>query len=131
MRRLLLLIIAVFLAMSGLVGCAGLTGVKIWTYLPSSVDSGGGPYTVHVEAWDPVDKKFLRNDDTPVVGEYGPALLIYPTGHHVELSVTVKLGKPIPLSSWIRLQDHTSKRKSCSPVMASLNQFDCKITTQY
>lgn len=130
MRKLFLVAVAV-LALAGgyrfIAGSGGKAKVLIWASIPRNA----GPYTVHVSAVDTVTGETLQNDDTPVVGEYGPATLYYDAGHPVRVTVTARLGRPLPSSSWVRLALGIDKPKtSCWPVSRTVTELPCTITTR-
>jgi hypothetical protein len=108
--------------------------VGIEVYISKDVDSGGGPYTLLIDAFDNTTGDSLHHEEFPAVGEYRSSGGIrYPTGHKVDVLVRAKLGgKPIPFSSYIRLQDGGlgADKKTCTPV-AVITVFECKLTTKY
>lgn len=133
MKRMLLVGLASVILLSDLSACATtVTQVVIKSYVVSNPEIGG-PYTLTVDAYDNTDGKVLHHDEQPVVGEYGPSALLYPSGHRVDVSVRIRLGggKKIPTSSYIRLRDVGAKEKSCSPVDAQRSSLECKISTRF
>lgn len=137
MKRALLVALIATDLLSPMAACAAGSAprVLIVSRVIKDVTKGGGPYTLVVDAYDNTAGQPLHHEEHPVVGEYGPASLEYPSGHHVDVTVTLRLGGglKIPIGSYIKLTDGGlgGKEKSCTPVNSQLSSLECKLTTRF
>jgi hypothetical protein len=132
-KRLISLVTVLLLSLQALAACG--LGNSPRVLIKSSMPRGSGPYTLKIDAYDNTTGQPLQAKEEPVVGEYGPASLEYPSGHNVELTVRMTPGGGIkvPMSSWIRLTDGGigGKEKSCFPADSQHSSMECKLTTRY
>lgn len=103
--------------------------------IESYINTSSGPYTLVVDAFDNTTGERLHHDEVPVVGEYGPASLEYPSGHRVDVTVRAVIGggNKIPMSSYVRLGDggFGAKQKTCTPARTDMSSLECKVSTKY
>ncbi len=114
MRHLAALLLPVAL----LAGCepgAGSTArptVEIRAYIPTLAL----PYTITVVATDQNTGQIIHNGSEPVAhNEYGPALVIYDSGHTVKIDVTVQASANIASHGYLRVWDGSNRKSASSP----------------
>lgn len=123
MRRILTAALATA-ALLTTAGCAPGAGgssstrktVEIRAYIPTSAS----PYSITTIASDQNTGQTIHNKtETVARAEYGPALVIYDSGHGVKIEVEIEASKDIPSSAFLRVWDGPTNRKSAGPAGAT------------
>lgn len=127
--------VAVLAALTLLVASSACGVNKAHVMIRAKVSTDAGPYTLKVDAYDNTTGEVLTHEDMPVVGEYGPSAVTYPSGHRVDVTVRIVIGGgiKIPMSSYIRLNDGGigEDTKTCTPANPDLSSLECKVSTKF